>query len=288
MAVVIGRSPVVGKPVGVHARAEHCTVTVCHSTDARPRRRGPPGGHRGRRRGASRPRDGRHAQARRGGDRRRDQRGRRQDRRRRRLRIAPSAVASAITPVPGGVGPLTNALLLTHLMRAAQRQDMRRRSSRRMGPASTDRKPGRAAKPPSRSPPRGDDAVRNGLDLEIARSVTPRPILDVARGARPARRRDRAVRAPQGQDHARRRSRGSRPSGRAASTSSSPRSRPTPLGEGKTHDDGRARAGPQPDRAARPRCASASRASGRSSGSRAARRAAATARSSRWRTSTST
>lgn len=31
-------------------------------------------------------------------------------------------VASAITPVPGGIGPLTNALLLTHLVRAAQRQ----------------------------------------------------------------------------------------------------------------------------------------------------------------------
>ena len=31
-------------------------------------------------------------------------------------------IASAITPVPGGVGPLTNALLLTHLIRAAERQ----------------------------------------------------------------------------------------------------------------------------------------------------------------------
>jgi methylenetetrahydrofolate dehydrogenase (NADP+) / methenyltetrahydrofolate cyclohydrolase len=31
-----------------------------------------------------------------------------------------SRVASAITPVPGGVGPVTNALLLTHLVRAAQ------------------------------------------------------------------------------------------------------------------------------------------------------------------------
>jgi methylenetetrahydrofolate dehydrogenase (NADP+)/methenyltetrahydrofolate cyclohydrolase len=31
-------------------------------------------------------------------------------------------VAAAITPVPGGVGPLTNALLLAHLVRAAQRQ----------------------------------------------------------------------------------------------------------------------------------------------------------------------
>jgi methylenetetrahydrofolate dehydrogenase (NADP+)/methenyltetrahydrofolate cyclohydrolase len=32
-------------------------------------------------------------------------------------------VASAITPVPGGVGPLTNALLLAHLVRAAQAQE---------------------------------------------------------------------------------------------------------------------------------------------------------------------
>jgi methylenetetrahydrofolate dehydrogenase (NADP+)/methenyltetrahydrofolate cyclohydrolase len=31
-------------------------------------------------------------------------------------------VASAITPVPGGVGPLTNALLLIHLVRAAETQ----------------------------------------------------------------------------------------------------------------------------------------------------------------------
>jgi methylenetetrahydrofolate dehydrogenase (NADP+)/methenyltetrahydrofolate cyclohydrolase len=33
-----------------------------------------------------------------------------------------STVAAAITPVPGGVGPVTNALLLTHLVRAAQDQ----------------------------------------------------------------------------------------------------------------------------------------------------------------------
>jgi len=33
-----------------------------------------------------------------------------------------SEVASAITPVPGGVGPLTNAILLTHLVRAARDQ----------------------------------------------------------------------------------------------------------------------------------------------------------------------
>jgi len=33
-----------------------------------------------------------------------------------------SQVAAAISPVPGGVGPVTNALLLTHLVRAAQAQ----------------------------------------------------------------------------------------------------------------------------------------------------------------------
>jgi methylenetetrahydrofolate dehydrogenase (NADP+) / methenyltetrahydrofolate cyclohydrolase len=40
-----------------------------------------------------------------------------------------SQVASAITPVPGGIGPLTNALLLTHLIRAAQRQTNDRRTA---------------------------------------------------------------------------------------------------------------------------------------------------------------
>jgi len=35
-------------------------------------------------------------------------------------------VAAAITPVPGGIGPLTNALLLAHLVRAAQRQAAKR------------------------------------------------------------------------------------------------------------------------------------------------------------------
>lgn len=40
-------------------------------------------------------------------------------------------VASAITPVPGGVGPLTNALLLTHLIRAAERQAAERHAAER-------------------------------------------------------------------------------------------------------------------------------------------------------------
>jgi methylenetetrahydrofolate dehydrogenase (NADP+)/methenyltetrahydrofolate cyclohydrolase len=38
--------------------------------------------------------------------------------------------AAWFTPVPGGIGPLTNALLLSHLMRAAQRQDEARRADR--------------------------------------------------------------------------------------------------------------------------------------------------------------
>lgn len=42
-------------------------------------------------------------------------------------------VAGAITPVPGGVGPLTNALLLAHLVRAAQKQAARRQLERTTG-----------------------------------------------------------------------------------------------------------------------------------------------------------
>ena len=48
-------------------------------------------------------------------------------------------VASAITPVPGGVGPLTNALLLTHLIRAAERQADERRGSRQPAVTRGDR-----------------------------------------------------------------------------------------------------------------------------------------------------
>ena len=31
-------------------------------------------------------------------------------------------IASAVTPVPGGVGPVTNAVLMDHLVRAARTQ----------------------------------------------------------------------------------------------------------------------------------------------------------------------
>ena len=65
-------------------------------------------------------------------------------------------VAAAITPVPGGVGPLTNALLLTHLIRAAERQAAARRSptdsSNRPPDDAANRASDDAAKQPAASP----------------------------------------------------------------------------------------------------------------------------------------
>jgi methylenetetrahydrofolate dehydrogenase (NADP+)/methenyltetrahydrofolate cyclohydrolase len=121
-AVVVGRSPVVGMPLAFMLTKEDATVTVCHSKTRdladKVRRAdivvvaaGKPGLVTG---AMLKPGavvidvginvvDGRIV-----GD----------------VDFASAErVASAITPVPGGVGPLTNALLLSHLMRAAQRQD---------------------------------------------------------------------------------------------------------------------------------------------------------------------
>jgi len=120
-AVVIGRSNVVGKPVQLLLMREHCTVTVCHRRTrnlADEVRRAEvvvtAAGHAGLVTGEM---------------------------------LAPGAlvvdvginvvdgtivgdvdfesarrVAEAITPVPGGVGPVTNAVLLEHLLRAARWQ----------------------------------------------------------------------------------------------------------------------------------------------------------------------
>jgi len=121
-AVVIGRSPVVGMPLAFMLTKENATVTVCHSKSrdlADKVRRADivvvAVGHPGLVTGAMlKPGavvidvginvvDGHIV-----GD----------------VEFASAeTVAAAITPVPGGVGPLTNALLLSHLMRAAQRQD---------------------------------------------------------------------------------------------------------------------------------------------------------------------
>ena len=60
-------------------------------------------------------------------------------------------VASALTPVPGGVGPVTNALLMTHVLRAAERQaraERPRTSGRGRGSAAGARPgAGRASSP---------------------------------------------------------------------------------------------------------------------------------------------
>ncbi len=120
-AVVVGRSNVVGKPAALLLLREHATVTICHSRTvdlARQVREAEivvvAAGHPGLITGEMlapgaivvdvgiNVRDGRLV-----GD----------------VDFESAArVASAITPVPGGVGPLTNAILLTHLVRAARNQ----------------------------------------------------------------------------------------------------------------------------------------------------------------------
>ena len=123
-AVVIGRSNIVGKPLAQLLLAENATVTIAHS-----RTRDLPAVCRARRM------LGRRGRAARNGARRLDQAGRDGDRcrhqPRRRARAARRSivgdvafaeavqVAGAITPVPGGVGPMTIACLLLNTLRAA-------------------------------------------------------------------------------------------------------------------------------------------------------------------------
>jgi hypothetical protein len=69
-------------------------------------------------------------------------------------------VASAITPVPGGVGPLTNALLLAHLVRAA-----------RAGETESDAAVGAsagAAPSPSPVPPHGSTDAPSGAPATVS------------------------------------------------------------------------------------------------------------------------
>jgi methylenetetrahydrofolate dehydrogenase (NADP+)/methenyltetrahydrofolate cyclohydrolase len=74
-------------------------------------------------------------------------------------------VASAITPVPGGVGPLTNALLLAHLVRAAQAQSRAKAKGSIVGSAGRPRRGGNADEDSSTTPPAGafaDSPVSRG------------------------------------------------------------------------------------------------------------------------------
>jgi methylenetetrahydrofolate dehydrogenase (NADP+)/methenyltetrahydrofolate cyclohydrolase len=120
-AVVVGRSNVVGKPAALLLLRENATVTVCHSQtrDLAAQTRaadivvvaaGKPGLITGQmlKRGAVVVDVGINVVGNRiVGD------------------VDPESVAyvaSAMTPVPGGVGPVTNALLMTHVVRAAEQQ----------------------------------------------------------------------------------------------------------------------------------------------------------------------
>jgi methylenetetrahydrofolate dehydrogenase (NADP+)/methenyltetrahydrofolate cyclohydrolase len=119
-AVVVGRSNIVGKPAALLLLAQNATVTICHSRTAdlasEIRRAdvvvvaaGSPGLVTGEmlRPGAVVVDVGINiVRDRLVGD----------------VDESAYAVASAITPVPGGVGPLTNAILLSHLMQAARDQ----------------------------------------------------------------------------------------------------------------------------------------------------------------------
>ena len=129
--MIVGRSNIVGKPMAQLLLAQNATVTIAHSRtknlpDGRAARRhsggggGPPGND-----------PGRLDQAGRAGDRRRHQphprRGpERQGQPKTRL-VGDVAfqealdVAGAITPVPGGVGPMTIAMLMANTLRAAKR-----------------------------------------------------------------------------------------------------------------------------------------------------------------------
>ena len=124
-AVVIGRSNIVGKPMAQLLLGDSCTVTIAHSrtkdlAGVVPRRR-----YRGGRRGPARDGHGRLDEAGRDGDRRGHQPdpsadGKDAAGRRRRL-CQRGAVAGAITPVPGGVGPMTIACLLANTLTACCR-----------------------------------------------------------------------------------------------------------------------------------------------------------------------
>ena len=125
-AVVIGRSNIVGKPMAalLLGRALHRHARpFAHARPCRSRapRRHPGRRHRPRRDGARRL-----DQARRHGDRCRHQPRRRRSRQeppRRRCGFAEAVeVAGAITPVPGGVGPMTIACLLRNTLVAGCRR----------------------------------------------------------------------------------------------------------------------------------------------------------------------
>ena len=141
--VIVGRSNIVGKPMAalmVQQRGRRRDGHRLPQSHARSRGAHAARGHPDRRRGPRRDGHRRHGEAGRGGDRRRHEPHRRCDDEE---RHAPrgdvdfarcGAVASQITPVPGGVGPMTIAMLLQNTVappRSRRVSGRRRRRSRR-------------------------------------------------------------------------------------------------------------------------------------------------------------
>ena len=125
-AVVVGRSNIVGKPMANLLLAANCTVTIAHSrtkdlpalartADILVAAVGRPEMVQGRLGEARRHRHRRRHQPRAGAG-----QGRGQDQAGRRRRLQEAAkVAGAITPVPGGVGPMTIAMLMANTVTSA-------------------------------------------------------------------------------------------------------------------------------------------------------------------------
>jgi methylenetetrahydrofolate dehydrogenase (NADP+)/methenyltetrahydrofolate cyclohydrolase len=127
-AVVIGRSNLFGKPMAQLLLQENCTVTIAHSRTKDLAGGVPPRRYPRRRRRAGRDGAGRLGQAGRDGDRCRDharaasrEAGQDAPHRGRAFRQRQAEVAGAITPVPGGVGPMTIACLLANTLTACCR-----------------------------------------------------------------------------------------------------------------------------------------------------------------------
>ena len=120
--VVVGRGVTVGRPMGLllTRRSENATVTLCHTGTPRPR--GPParGRRRHRRRRGRRPRHRRPGQAGRRRARRRGVAPRRRDGGGRRAPRRAARSPGFVAPNPGGVGPMTVAMLLTAVVEAAR------------------------------------------------------------------------------------------------------------------------------------------------------------------------
>ena len=120
--MVVGRSDIVGKPMALLLLHQNATVTICHSKTSNL-------ADECRRAdilvaaiGKAASDHARIHQARRGGDRRRHESRARTAKAGRATwtPTAAKALASAYTPVPGGVGPLTIAMLMANTVEAAE------------------------------------------------------------------------------------------------------------------------------------------------------------------------